>query len=499
MSSTSRVTNLGVSGLDIDQTVKDLMKAKRVPYDKMFQNKTLAEWKKAGYNTMYNTISDFRTTVFNYKLQSTLSPKEASSSDDAIATVSANSEAANVSHDLIVTQLAAGVKKNSSAAITTGSSKTTLADQFGISGSFDIQIANGSNSATVTVNSTDSIYDLVQNINNSGAGVTANYDATLDRFFLSTTNTGANSGINFTGSSTAGKNFLTDNLKIDTTTANGKNAKFSLDGVELEQQSNKFTISGVNYQLKKVGGSTAEPVNVAVTANVDKMVENVKSFVEAYNSMLSKVNTALKETRYKDYAPLTTAQRAEMTETEAKQWDEKAKSGMLYNDQILRSLVDGVRGDVSSPVSGQTGVYNSASAIGITTGSYKEGGKLYINESKLRTALEADPSAVSKIFGTDGASDSQDGIAVRMYDTLKSAMDKIVSEAGVSAGVSDDTTSNLAKKINQFTTDMKSLNARLEDQEDNYYKQFSAMETALNKLASQSSWLSSMLGTNSSS
>ena len=48
MSSTSRVTNLGVSGMDIDQTVKDLMAAKRVPYDKMYQKKTIAEWKKAG-------------------------------------------------------------------------------------------------------------------------------------------------------------------------------------------------------------------------------------------------------------------------------------------------------------------------------------------------------------------------------------------------------------------------------------------------------------------
>ena len=50
MSSTTRVTNLGVSGMDIDQTVKDLMAAKRAPYDKMFQKKTLAEWKKASYN-----------------------------------------------------------------------------------------------------------------------------------------------------------------------------------------------------------------------------------------------------------------------------------------------------------------------------------------------------------------------------------------------------------------------------------------------------------------
>ena len=495
MSSTTRVTNLGVSGMDIDQTVKDLMAAKRAPYDKMFQKKTLAEWKKASYNTMYNTISDFRTTVFNNKLQATLAPKTASSTNESIATVTANADAANVSHTLEVSQLAEGVKRTSSAAITTGTSKTTLASQFGISGSFDIKIANGSNSATITVNSTDSIYDLVQDINDSGAGVTANYDATLDRFFLSTTDTGANSGIDFTGSSGEGLSFLSGNLKIDTTKANGKNAKFELDGVALEQQSNSFTISGVNYKLKATNADA--PITVGVAADIDKTIENVKAFVESYNAMLAKVNTAVKETRYSDYAPLTTAQRAEMTETEAKQWDEKAKSGMLYNDPTLRSLVDSIRGDVSTSVSGISGKYTNAASIGITTGSYTEGGKLYVDETKLRTALTADPNAANKLFGTDGATDSQDGIAVRMYDTLKTAMDKIVSEGGVSAGVSDDTKSVLAKQINQYTKDMKALNERLEDMEDRYYSQFSAMETALTKLASQSSWLSQTFGSSS--
>ena len=502
MSSTTRVTGLGVSGMDVDQAVKDLMAAKRVPYDKMFQKKTLAEWKKASYNTMYNTISDFRTTVFNNKLQATLAPKTASSANESIATVTANADAANVSHELEVTQLAEGVKRTSSGSITTGASKTTLASQFGISGSFDIKIANGSNSATITVNSTDSIYDLVQDINDSGAGVTANYDATLDRFFISTTDTGADSGIDFTGSSANGLNFLKDNLKIiDSTDAadisfSGKNATFKLDGVALEQQSNSFTISGVNYKLKST--NIGSPITVGVAADIDKTIENVKTFVESYNKMLETVNKAVKETRYKDYAPLTTAQRAELSETEAKLWDEKAKSGMLYNDPTLRSLVDGIRGDVSAPVSGLSGKYNSAAAMGITTGSYTEGGKLYIDETKLRSALTADPNAVNKLFGTDGATDSQDGIAVRMYDTLKTAMDKIVSEGGVSAGVKDDTKSVLAKQITQYTKDMKALNERLEDMEDRYYSQFGAMETALTKLASQSSWLSSTFGTSSS-
>ena len=137
-------------------------------------------------------------------------------------------------------------------------------------------------------------------------------------------------------------------------------------------------------------------------------------------------------------------------------------------------------------------------SIGITTGSYSEGGKIYLDETKLRAALTADPNAVNKIFATDGAADSQDGITVRMYDTLKTAMDKIVSAGGLSAGVLDDTKSVLAKQIKQYTKDMTALNKRLEDMEDRYYSQFGAMETALTRLASQSSWLANAFGSSGS-
>ena len=493
----NRISNLGPSGMDIDATVKSLMTARRVPYDKMFQNKTLAEWKKASYNTMYNTISDFRTTVFNNKLQATLAPKQATSSDESIATVSAKADAANVGHDLIVTTLASGVKKTSSAAITaSGNSKTTLASQFGISGTFSLSIKNGSTTQSISVDTSKSINELVSSINNAGVDVSASYDATLDRFFLSTKTTGASSSLDFSGSDANAKLFLENNLKLGdpapAVVVTGKDAAFTLDGVGLTQSTNNFTISGVSYSLKSTSAST---VKVAVSSDIDTTVANVKKFVESYNAMLSKVNTAADEARYKDFLPLSDAQKAEMKEADITAWDLKAKSGMLRNDPTLRSLVDGVRSNVSTPVSGISGSYTTASSIGISTLDYSEGGKLYLEENKLRTALAADPEAASKLFSATGTTSSSQGIAVRMYDTLKTAMDKIVTEAGITAGVSGDTKSSLAKKINTYTTDMYNLNNRLADIEDRYYKQFDAMEVALTKLQSQSSWLSQQLGT----
>ncbi|MBP1764542.1 MAG: flagellar capping protein [Firmicutes bacterium] len=270
-----------------------------------------------------------------------------------------------------------------------------------------------------------------------------------------------------------------------------------MDGIELSQSTNNFSISGINYSLKSVGGTTENPVQIMASPDIDKTVANVKSFIESYNALLTKVNGEVDEERYSAYTPLTDDQKSEMSEDDIKTWTEKAKSGLLYHDSILQNLVSSVRSNFSTPISGLTGSYTTASSIGITTGYYTEGGKLYLDETKLRTALAADPDAVNKIFGSSGTTSNEKGIAVRLYDTLKTAMDKIVSKAGVTASISGDTKSSIAKQIRTYITDMDNFSDRLDDIEDRYYNQFDAMETALEKLSSQSAWLSQQLGTSS--
>ncbi len=500
------IYGLSGSGMDIDSLVKNLMKAQRVKYDTLQQKKTQLEWKKADYNSIYTSINDFRSnTVFNYKLQGTLMPKAVTSSDETKVTVTANADAANVGHTMTVAQLADGVKKTSSSNITTGTAKDTLNNQFtglDTTSPMTIQITNGTETSTITVDPNKSIYELVSSINSAGVNVKANYDATLDRFMLYSTNMGSSAEINFTGSSASGVALLSK-LNLNTATEKGKDAEFALDGIgtgvlggagNLKMSSNTFTISGIIYNLKATG-----TVNVNVTSDIDKTVANVKSFIESYNATLSKINTEFDETKYKDYLPLTDDQKSSMTDSDITAWESKAKSGLLHNDSILRSLASTMRNDLSTPVSGLTG-YTSASSIGITTGSWFEGGKLYLDETQLRKALQTDPEVVNKIFSTnkDGNTQNQNGIAVRLYDTLKTVSDKIATEAGASASTTYDTKSNLAKQIETYTKAMTTLNTRLENLQEAYYTKFNAMETALNKLSQQSSWLSQQLGTSSS-
>lgn len=595
----TRTYGLSGSGMDVDSMVKSMMKAQQTRYDSLIQKKTQVEWKKADYNTMYTAINDFRNnTVFNYKLQNTLMPHTATSSDSSKVTVSANADAANFSHVLTIDQLATGVIESSSAAITaTGRTKDTLANQFaGVSGTVSMTI----NGKSISVDSGQSIYQLVSNINNANAGVKANYDANMDRFYLTTTDTGSGAEIDFTGTTAADMDFVTNKLKLTTigpisagvvstnninlanptdlndtlanqfaglsgtfnlkvtngsssqtltidtassslqdvidqlnsagvnaiagydtvsgkfslqttsgslslagsdsaalsfltnqlqvpNAAQGQDAKVVLDGVSLTQSRNNFSVSGVSYTLQAVGTA-----NVTVASDVDKTVANVKAFVDSYNALLAQANNKADEAKYRDFLPLTTEQKTAMKDADITAWEAKAKSGLLRNDPILENLISTMRSDLSNPISGLSGKYNSASSIGITTGAYQEGGKLYLDESKLRKALQDDPDIVNKIFGshTDGNTHAQDGIAVRLYDTLKASSGKIVTEAGVTASALYDTNSSLAKQINSYTEQMTAMSARMKIMEDRYYTQFNAMETALSKLSQQSSWLS---------
>lgn len=604
--STQHTYGLSGSGIDVDAQVKALMQAATVPYTKMWQKEQVAEWKKAEYNTFYNSIKTYNdNTVFNYTLQSTLLPQAATSSNTSIATATANADAAGISHSLTVSQLATGVSLTSTAAITTGSSKDTLAHQLNITGDpFIIQISNNGTTKSITVDPTKSIYDFVSSINNAGINVKANYDANLDRFFLYTGNTGSTAKIDFSGTTGSnaqaflsalklnnassgtlasqfsglsgsftlqvansngatgtvsvntatdslqtfmdklnaagvnatasydqitdkvvistsdggsltftdpidgnggGVSFLTGNLKLaalsplasgSTSSAaiglqSGKDAQITLDGASLTESSNQFTISGVTYNLQSTGSTT-----VSVSADIDKIVANVQSFVDSYNTMLSSLNTEVDQAANNDYLPLTDDQKASMKDSDITTWTAKAKSGLLHSDSILREAIDSIRNDVASPVSGLTGKYNSGASIGITTGDYTEEGKLYLDTTKLRTALQADPTIVSKIFGSTGTTGntSSQGIAVRMHNDLTNAVSKIKTVAGTTADTTADAKSDLALQITDYKTRLSALSDKLQDLQTRYYNQFDAMETALQQLNSQSSYITSLLG-----
>jgi flagellar hook-associated protein 2 len=613
--------------MDVDQLVKDLMKARRATYDKVWQQKTQTEWKKKDYNTIYTLVDDLRDkTLYDFKKQSNLSPKQVASTNDAVVSATANGAAVNIEHSIAVSQLADGVKLTSRAGITPAANyKGSLKEQFGdanVPSTLDLMI-NGKE-ISLDVTDTTTLNDVVVKINQSGAGVKASYDATLDRFFLYSEKTGATSAVNFSGTSDTGMDFLFNTLKLgnsgtglstlgmvsrntvadstatlaslgvtddlvfnytvdggsaqeitvdkdgsvqdmlnaintklgagaatyDSTTKritiksvnidhsytlegkddaskafltdtlgmtqlvqNGHDAKVTLDGVELTQASNTFTISGVTYSLKSKsltdpGTGSLLPVSIAVKPDIEKTIDTIQSFVDTYNAFITTINNELQEDRDRDYMPLTDDQKSDMKESEITTYNNKAKSGLLRNDSTLSSMLNSMRLSFAMPIKGLTGKYTSASSIGIETGKYidsdgninsesNNGGKIYVDEVELRKALEEDPDAVYKIFGTSSenieSTDSESkGIAGRLYDQLYNSRDQLKTVAGSPNAI--DTKSNLAKRLTGYTERLNAMNDQLETIQARYYRQFDAMETAISRMNQQSSWLSQQLG-----
>lgn len=511
-----RTYGLSGSGMDVDQMVKDLMKARRATYDKVWQQKTQVEWKKKDYNTIYSLVEELRNkTLYEFRRQSNLSPKQVSSTNDAIVSATANGDAVNVEHSITVSQLADGVKMTSREGITpAGNYKGSLKEQFGaanIPDALDFTI-NGQE-IHIDIDDSTTLNDIVVKINQSGAGVKASYDATLDRFFLYSAKTGAESEINFTGTDTAELDFLSNTLKLGPSTGlelvqNGRDAKITLDGVELTQSSNTFTISGVTYNLKSTSlknpddGVSLMPVSIAVKPDIEKTVDTVKSFVDMYNAFITTINNELNEDRNRSFMPLTDAQKADMKDADITSYTNQAKSGMLRNDSILSSMLSNMRLNFSNPIKGLAGKYTSASSIGIETGKYvnenggisseaKNGGKIYVDEIELRKALEEDPDAVFNIFGTVSDSKDSKGVAGRLYDQLYETMDQLRTVSGYPNAV--DSQSVLAKQLSDYTDRLNTMATQLDTIQARYYRQFDAMEAAINRMNQQSAWLAQQL------
>ncbi|WP_426450516.1 flagellar filament capping protein FliD [Paenibacillus sp. S-38] len=491
----TRLTGMS-SGLDTDTLIKQLMKANRIPVDKMGQQKQIVEWQRDAYKEINAKILDFRNNkLFNFKREGTFAAKTMTTVGDTSAVgAQVTADAVPGSLKVEVTQLAVPSISTSTSAITADTAFKTnalLKDTEFAAGftpvspattpatyqEFDITV----NSKTIRINPNTDSMDSVMSKISSQAGVTAFYDSTNRVVSLS----GGGQAISVSG------NFLTNALKLGAGSA-PSDAQLKINGVATTRSSNSFAVNGVNITLNGVGTTTID-----VKSDTDKVVESIKTFLSDYNSLLKTVQDKVGEDKFRTYTPLTSEQKEAMKDTEIELWENKAKSGLLRNDSILMGLGNTMRTSMSDPVETGNANYKTLSSIGIQTGSYTEKGQLYItSETKLREAIEKDPQAVINLFTQDGNGDtnrSDVGVGERLYQDLMGSLEKIAKKAGTSA-FSDmsvfKSDSDLGKRLTDLNTRIDTANDRLADIENRYYKQFAAMEAAMNKYNSQSSYLS---------
>jgi len=498
------------SGMDIDTLVEQLMTAERVPLDKINQKKTYTEWQRDDYREMNSLLLDLDNTIFNgvAKQASFIKKTVAISNADALSVKNVNSTI-DFSGSMKIKELATSATMQSfTASKVTDSSKKL--SEFGITSNQTIKISAITKDGVMqddpyelTITKDDTLDSVIAKINKD-SGVTAFFDSKTQRISITAKNTGAiadgpeimlsdNGGnANKFFNNILGVNSNND-LAADSTVGGGSygtagsNAKVEYNGLVITRPSNTFTINGVEFTAKKV---TTEAVTFSSTPDVDSILDTITQFVNKYNELVEKIRTKTTETKYRDYQPLTEAQKKDMSEDEIEKWEKLAKSGTLKNDSILNNVLTKMRSNFSSPVSG-TSTYSQLSQIGIsTTANYLDGGKLTIDEDKLRAAISADPNAVYELFQKDGATSSEQGIARRLRASLKTAMTDITDKAGKTTSVNN--TFTLGKLLNNYSNQITRFEDKLKSLENRYWARFTAMETAINKANSQSAYLTNM-------
>lgn len=341
------------------------------------------------------------------------------------------------------------------------------------------------------------------------AGVNIVYSQTLNRFTATADDTGSQGQVAITdakGSSLATVLFGTADAQ---TFKKGSDLVMdaylggSSDATPVTRSTNSFTLDGVTLNIK---GQPTGSVSFTASSNVDDLYSRISDFVDAYNAIIDKVNTYVTQAPYglgsgngstESYDPLTDAQKKEMTADEITAWNEKAQQGLLQNDQTLSSILSDLREAMERTVSA-SGL--TLGQIGISTAAYDytSGGKLVIDETTLKSALQTKSDQVSQLF-TD-----TNGIAAN----VKSVLNNYVGEYGNSgalysiAGNKDFSTgsgSQLDSQIADYEETIKNLKAQLTTEQNFWQTKFSTMESKLSVLSSQYNYLSSMLGGSSQS
>lgn len=424
-----------------------------------------------------------------------------------------NKQTLQISADSKELQNALGITSTQSNKISTGSSLWENRVKLGL-GKYDTKeklndalknfTVNGAKIDNITADTTvDGLLTAINN--NKDAGVTATYLGSENKFVLSSNEKGEGRKITLG----ADPKDTTDaaNLIFGGVSQDGTDGEMSIlyNGVQttITSSSNTFSIDGLDIRATNTfntGSATAEGgVSFTASADTEKVTETVKKFIEAYNAMIDEVRTQATTKPDSNYKPLTDDQKNEMNENSIKNWEDKAKEGILYNSSALKDLDNATQGILSSMM--MNGVsYDDLEKIGISfSDDYTAGGKIVFDEEKFKTAMDSDPEKVSDLFtGTHGIVNTIDSTlstyATRYASKNGNSYGVLIEEAGSEKLSLTLTNNSIYKELKDMQETITNLQSQLSTEQDRYISQFTQMERLINQMNSQSSYLSQLGG-----
>ena len=286
----------------------------------------------------------------------------------------------------------------------------------------------------------------------------------------------------------------------------GQDAIIELNGAEFTSSSNTFSINGLTITAKGLSNITGtdasgkpmyEQAQITTQDDVDGVYKMIKNVIKQYNELIKEIDTLYNAASAKDYEPLTSEEKAAMTDDEVEKWEEKIKGALLRHDSELGTVRNMLKESVSSSFT-IGGKRYSLADFGICTQDYfaaedNERSVLHIdgdsedevssgNKDLLRKMISSDPDAVSKFFNQ---------FANSLYDKMRSASTTLKGVRSYGSFYSDKT---MTSQYDDYKSKIAKQEKKVAALEDKYYKMFSRMETAMSKINSTSSYITSMFG-----
>lgn len=402
---------------------------------------------------------------------------------------------------------------------------------------------------TVSLTKDSTIQDVVNALKDNG--LNASFDANNGRIFVSSKNTGKAADFSLSSATTklvekkdADGNVIKDSngkpemesvtlsgeeqvaskkliglLGLDTDSSNtygnkaakidGRDAVIALNGVKYTNTNNDFAINGLNISVNGVTDDVADPdstdlsslndstaISINTTTDSQGIYDTVKDFLTEYNNIINEITKLYNADSAGSYEPLTDDEKDKMSDTEIEKWETKIKDSLLRRDSSLSSVMNTMMTSMSQPIE-INGKSYSLSSFGIQTLGYlnaaeNEQNAYHIdgdeddentsgNQDKLMAAITSDPDTVIEFMKQ---------LSTNLYKSIDDQMQS--NDLRSRYKIYND--KEMDKQYRNLTKTIKEWESKVSDKEDYYYKQFSNMETALAKLQSQTSSISSMLG-----
>ena len=275
----------------------------------------------------------------------------------------------------------------------------------------------------------------------------------------------------------------------------GQNSAISLNGAEFTSADNTYEINGLTITAKQVTGDDA--VTITTDNDTNGIYDMVKNFLKEYNTLINEMDKLYNADSSSKYAMLSNDDKESMSEDDIKEWETKIKDSLLRKDSTLSTVSGAMKQIMLEGVKMSNGSTLYMSEFGIGTLGYfsasdNEKNAYHIDgdpddtntsaqTDKLKSAIANDPDKVIEFFST-------------LSKSLYSKLDTLMARTDYSSAYTVYNDKQMKSEYSDYTTKISQQESLINDYEDRYYKKFTAMETAMAKLNSQQSALTSLFG-----